>query len=389
MHARLHAWLWCDDRRRAGGFTLPELVIVIAVVGVLLAAIYLVFHSGREAGRQISDSHDAEVAARLAVEELETYLKHAGYTGVAPAGEWHPLRSAGRDRIVFVANLENPGSFGPEDTLTVEWDSGGRLVVSNASGETLYQGGACTEVSLSYLDGTGTELSGGELSTQEGLDRVRQIAYRVSTGDGGFVMPGLSTPRNLAFAGESPDFMASFLPERFSGGNDISFFEETWESPGYYSFYDTIEAEPGWVPIIIEDFETAASWTNNWVLYSSETNGRIRRYADAGAHGGSYDLAMDASPAGLVNLNGAIWRVDLTGYDEFTDSLRLHWFWMENNDEADSEDGVFFPDFLGGSETLINSEDFSGFRFDLRSDWEYWNTTYGNVRVLDNAWSQP
>ena len=389
----MHFGWWSERRRRrgSGGFTLAELVIVIAVTGVLLAAIYLIFQSGRETGTQISDRHEAGVSARLAVEELEAYLSHAGYTGVAPAGSWHPLRLAGRDRMVFVANLEDPGSFGPEDTLTLERDGQDRLVVMNAAGETVFSGSVPATIEFSYLDGSGVALSDAELADQAGLDRVRQISYSVSTGAGrDFTMSNVSVPRNLAFSGESPEFLESFLPAHLDGGgNDIMFFEETWETAGYYSFYDSIEAIPGWVPIITEDFETSASWINNWILYSSASNGRIRRLNDSGAHGGFYDMALDASPPGLVNLNGAIWRVDLSGYDEYTDSLRLHWFWMEYNDEADSEDGVYFPDYLGGSETLISSEDFTGYGNGLRFPWEYWNTAYGQVRVLDNAWSQP
>ncbi|MCI0546651.1 MAG: prepilin-type N-terminal cleavage/methylation domain-containing protein [Candidatus Rokubacteria bacterium] len=66
-------------RRTAAGFTLVELLVSMALAGLLLAATFTVLHAGLDAYRQGADRLDAQQAARVALERIATELREAGY----------------------------------------------------------------------------------------------------------------------------------------------------------------------------------------------------------------------------------------------------------------------------------------------------------------------
>lgn len=185
----------------SGGSTLVELAIVVAILGVVLAAVFLLFSGLDRAAGSAAGSSGSVTAARLAAGEIEGILQTVGYTRVAPRGEWHPVVEASADRFVFVCNAGDPASFGPEDTLSIECLPGGGFLISDRTGDSR-TGGAGALLELSYLDGTGTPIPDAELQTQTGRDLVRAVSYTVSSAAGDtFSLSGSCRPPNLVFSG--------------------------------------------------------------------------------------------------------------------------------------------------------------------------------------------
>ncbi len=373
------------SRRRTSGYTLVEMAIVVAVLGVVLTAVYLFFFTQEDTARSLADVNRSALDGRMALDEVEGFLRNAGLVTADPGGEWHPVIEAGPSSVTFVSDVETPGMLGPEDTLTLTRDEEGMLEVTDASGDMVYDGSIPGSMTLSYYDGEGEELDGELLATTAGRDRIRRITVTFDTS--GDRAPGSRTfsPPNLAYAGgrlqREGAGGAPLSPGRLGSRNE-HFLDEDFETwPPVLAWEDSIESELGWVPIRTEDFETYSSWLNNWVFYS-EDNGRIRRSSTISAHSGTYSMVMDAYPGGVNSLNAAIWSTDLSEYDEYSDQLRLS-YWWKGYDEAHSQDGVFYPDYTTGSVVMIDSEDFTGFDLDRRGDWTYWNTTYGNIEVVD------
>ena len=373
---------------RNKGYTLVELTIVTVVLGIVLAAVYLFFLSNSGTVESAASENISATGNRLTVDAIETHLGNAGCVGEASPSQWHPVIEAGEDRLTFVENTDRPETLGPEDTLTISADPQGIVTVADASGNVLGRGAEPSNISFTYTDSRGEELDRESLSTAAGRDRIRTISYTVGVaGDQGAVLSRTVSPQNLGIPvyERTPDFTSTERPA--GGGTDyVSFFYENWESGGAFNTEDYIEADWVWHPFIEEDFESAASWQNNWTKYSSEPAGRVLR-SSSYPYDGSYSLLMDRSPYGTYNQNAAIWTIDLSEYDEYADEVRLHFFMREFSDEDDG-DGVFFPDFLGGVNNELISEDFSGYTDGPKDNWEYWSDTYGNI-VVDDLWSYP
>lgn len=70
--------------RDARGFTLVELVVVLAVLGILVAALSTVFVSGSQAEADLNARFQAQQSARLALDELRRDV-HCGTTA-SPSG---------------------------------------------------------------------------------------------------------------------------------------------------------------------------------------------------------------------------------------------------------------------------------------------------------------
>jgi len=365
------------------GYTLAELAIVVGVLGVVLAAVYLFFFTHGDAARLSGEQNRTALEYRVAMDEVEGFIRNAGLHDPGTPGEWHPVLAASADGMTYIADIARPGSLGPEDTLTLARDEEQRLLVTDAMGETVYQGSVAADIDLAYLDGQGEKLSAEELITQAGRDRIREISFNVNSGEAVDGSSRSVTPPNLAYSGTTGPAAG---PTGLLGGptdNENFFLEDFEVYPPVFIWEDSIEAELAWVPVITEDFETSASWISNW-MFLSTNYGRIQRNNTIVPHGGSYTMRMDASVSGVYSHNAGIWRRDLSAYDENVDQLRLH-FWWKGYDEAQPQDGVFFPEYTAESTTLIDSEDFTGFRFDARGDWTYWNTAYGNI-IVSSLW---
>ena len=364
------------------GYSLAEMAIVVAILGVVLAAVYLFFFQHSDAARDIAQSNRTMIDSRMAMDEVEGFLRNAGLVSASPESDWHPVQMAAKESITYIANIEEPQLMGPEDTLTLSRDDQNRLVVTDANGDMVYQGSISADMTLSYLDGNGELLEPEVLLSQAGRDRIRQIGALINASEGGSTSTSRTfSPPNLAFSGGTFRFDDETASR--GGTDDENFLYEDFEtSSPVFAWEDSIELGVGWVPVWTEDFESSSSWFNNWIFYS-EDNGRIQRNGSIVPHGGTYSMRMDASPTSIYSLNAGIWKTDLSSFDENTDELRLH-FWWKGYDEAQPQDGVFFPEYTAESITMLDSEDFSGFRFDARGDWTYWNSAYGNIVVTED-----
>jgi len=369
------------SRRR--GFTLTELMIVLAVLGIVLAAVYVFFLSGKEAAKRTREENTAQIELRRVADRIEQHLGNAGCTDVAPpGGAWHPVVEAGADRMTFVANLGDREVFEPTDTISIFTPEGGGVRIADASGRVLLRSEDVNGLDITYSDDRGEPIGVAELDTRAGRDRVRSVDIVIGASDGAAEPVSITmTPPNLRLSGMSQAEIVRAMnldgPSR-----TVDFFNEDWETYSNFHAQDYIEADTIWEPILEEDFETAASWNDNWSSFTSGANGRVRRSSDY-SYLGSYSLLLDCFPSGSYSHNAGIWTVDLSDYDESTDNLRLHYFTREFSDEAHWEDGVFFPDIVGGYENLIAGEDFSGFRAGPKDGWEYWTDSYGNILVTD------
>lgn len=181
-----------------GGFTLVELVIVIAVMGVLLAAVLLLFETAGRSADRVSESATSILDARAAADALERSLLTAGYRTDPSAPESHPVTAANENGIVFTGRSR----AGAGCTFEVRSRQDGGFVISEQGGE-VYTSPESLGVRFSYFDGNGGPLTPEDLATQAGCDMIRRIDFSISAPRAG-VEPLISsgcTPPNLQFPG--------------------------------------------------------------------------------------------------------------------------------------------------------------------------------------------
>ncbi len=360
---------------RVRGFTLVEIMMVVVLIGVIAAAAFLLLRTGTGAADHVADRSVEGTAAMLASSEIEALLTNAAYPGELFRLD-EPVSRMEEGSFSFVSNTINPGEFGPEDIVTIE-NRNGSIVAFDGNDASLMPPLPGAEISFVYTDGTGNETTDPEL--------LRTVSWRM-TMESGTVYSGSSTPYNLAAAGDPAmlrELLASYDEGLGSRFEHVIFLED-FETPTPFAFADTMEAGDMWVPIITEYFEDPITWNNNWELYIEDDGyGRIRRWTDSEAYEGQSCLALDCYRSGNSS-QMAIWSVDLSGYNEYSDDLRLHFFWKEFSDALNYEDGVFLPVWVPDSQVEVINEDFSGFRDGyMPRDWTYWTNEYGRVQVLN------
>ena len=93
--------------RLAHGFSLPELLVSLAVLGFLLAGIFGLLHGGIGAYSLGAARVEGQQAARVALERMVKELREAGYdpTGAGIA----PIVTAAPDRVTFQRDLNKNG----------------------------------------------------------------------------------------------------------------------------------------------------------------------------------------------------------------------------------------------------------------------------------------
>jgi len=184
---------------RRQGFTLVELVVVIAVLVVLLGALYAVYLNGREAARRAADAGRASAEAGLAAERISAALGRAGYAASRPGAGRHPFACAGPSQVSFLDDTEEPGHSGPEDRISISSPPGGGITVEDAAGTVLFEAPASTSISFEYLDDSGRALDGAVLADEAGRDRIRTIRYSITAeaGEASFSLEGSVSPPNL------------------------------------------------------------------------------------------------------------------------------------------------------------------------------------------------
>jgi type II secretory pathway pseudopilin PulG len=183
---------------RSGAFTLVELVVVIGIVGLVLAAVLLLFEASSRSARKVMERETAESDAERAAAEMETLISSAGLTTVAVYGEWHPILLALPDHLSFVSNAEHPDILGSEDTITIECTEEG-ISARDGSGEVIFQSSPSVGTSFAYIDGSGCAIDPVDLDSPSGRDRIRRIEWTVDAAyrDGTVRLSRSCSPPNL------------------------------------------------------------------------------------------------------------------------------------------------------------------------------------------------
>ena len=356
--------------KRVRGFTLVEVMMVVVLIGIIAGAAFVFLRGGIRAADTASRSALESTGARLTLSGIESLMENAGYPGDLFRLE-NPVLEAGEETFTFSSNVENPAEFGPEDQITLT-SADGWITAVDGNGDQLmasFEGA----ISFSYTDGAGAP------TTDPG--QVRSVFYTIESQNGA-VYNGSTTPFNLQLAGLSPvEYRDLYMESDGHPGKWIDYiFEEDFEVKPAYVYEDYMEGGYVWEPILGEDFESAASWANNWVTWLSDAGyGRIERVNNASlSYEGSNSIVLDCWRSGQSTQLG-VWNVDLDDYSD-TD-LRLRFYWREGSDELEYEDGVFLPVFTAGDTTVVDEEDFSGFRAGDSRDWTYWTNDYGRIEV--------
>ncbi len=357
--------------RTTKGFTLVEIVMAVVLIGVIFAAAFVFLRGGSQAADAATEHSQEGSIANLAASGIESLLENAAYPGDLFRIE-DPVREADPQRFTFVSNVRDPGTGGLEDVITIA-NSQGSITVTDGNGDDLVLPVRDAEITFSYTDAFG--------ETAVDLSSVRTIYFTITMASG-MEYNGYSTPYNLELAGLSLSDYKDIYEE--SGGllgrwTEYKFEEDFENHPGFV-FEDDMEGGFVWEPVIQEDFESIASWTNNWETWLSDPGyGRVQRLNDASiAYEASNCLVTDCWKSG-VSTNMAIWTVDISDYTD-TD-LRLRFNWREANDGLDYEDGVFLPIFSAGDTIEIDIEGFSGFSNRDNKDWTYWTNALGRIVV--------
>lgn len=358
--------------RTVKGYTLVEIMMVVVLIGVIAAAAFVFLKGGTNAAESVTGRSVESTNARMAASEIEALLANAAYPGEL-FRIVDPVQDISRGSITFVSNTQDPNEFGPEDVITIE-NREGDVVAFNGNDERLMTPVSGAEISFTYTDGMGFEVDDPAL--------IRTVSFQISMGSG-MVYSGSSSPYNLELSGLSErDYRDVWVASGGELGRWVDYkFEEDFETHPGYVFEDDMEGGYIWEPIIWEDFESAASWANNWQTWINDPGyGRIQRLNDPVlAYEANNCLALDCWKSGVSTEMG-IWSVDIADYAD-TD-LRLRFHWRESYDELDYEDGVFLPVFTAGDTTVIDLEDFSGFNsLSGNRDWTYWTNDYGQIVI--------
>jgi len=184
--------------RAAGGFTLVELIVVTAVMGIVLAGILLLFESGSGSARRMMGRRAAEEDATQASARLQSFVSTAGLWPARRTSAWHPVVSAEPSMLSFVSHPEGSGPLQAGDTLTIESSDEG-IVARDGTGSVLYRSPPGVHALFSYMDCNEVEIPADDLALASGRDRVRLVRWRITSdsSEGLFELEGCCSPPNL------------------------------------------------------------------------------------------------------------------------------------------------------------------------------------------------
>jgi|GEM_PF-1478380 len=355
---------------RVRGFTLVEIMMVVVLIGVIAAAAFVFLRGGTSAAESVTSCSVEASAVRMAASRMESILSNAGYMGEVFPGAWEPVIAAEVNRFTFIANLTDPQSFGPEDTLTILSENG-TITIADASGDQ-FMAPIPGEAAFQYFDAAGTEVTEPVM--------VRRIEYTFISEQGTEFTSSVS-PRNLAAAHDSEMLLALFeaYKEEDQRAIETVFYDSFEFIPGY-AFYDEMEASNMWVPFIVEDFEDYVQFNDNWIRMADY--GYSGRGTGGAAYEGDYFLYLANYAGNPTGTQTAIWEVDLSEYD-YSTPLNLNFWWARGSNVPYPDDtGLFLPVWVEDEVVVILDEDFSEFRGDgFPRGWTYWTNDYGRVEV--------
>lgn len=152
------------------GFTLVELLIVVALTGIITAAVYQTFYAGQRSHEVQKNLVEMQQNARVAISVLSTDFRQVSY-GKDPTQP--SIQFAGPDSIVFAADMDpdtpgaeeisyflspdgDPDTENPDDTILMKQvcDSGGVVIYEEPQSYGITADG----LTFRYFNGQGTEL---------------------------------------------------------------------------------------------------------------------------------------------------------------------------------------------------------------------------------------
>jgi type II secretory pathway component PulJ len=133
--------------------TLTDLLVSIAVLGLVLSASFVALDQGQRTYRHGVARVDAQQAARIAIERMAREIRQAG-TGLAPAA----LSVAERTRVVLHFDLDGDGvATGRREIVT--WRLAGRVLRRDAGGGAQPIAERVRDLELAYFDVAGRSTS--------------------------------------------------------------------------------------------------------------------------------------------------------------------------------------------------------------------------------------
>jgi hypothetical protein len=132
--------------------TLAELLVSLAVLGLLLGATLVLGDSGQRLYADGAARVEAQQAARIALERMAREIRQAGYGAATPSA----IAVAERSRIVLLLDRDGNGAIaGNGETIT--WRLAGRILRRDAGGGAQPVVNGVRDLELRYYDGEGRE----------------------------------------------------------------------------------------------------------------------------------------------------------------------------------------------------------------------------------------
>jgi type IV pilus assembly protein PilW len=178
-----------QERRRQAGFSLIELLVATAIMGLLMAATLSLLQSGLAAWGWGAGRVEAQQATRAALERMARELREAGYDPTGAGIE--AVLVAEPARVVFQRDLNGNGLIDPtHERVTYLLRPGETTLRRDAGGGAQPLADNVRRLSLFYLD------RHGEPTTD--LGRIVSVRIEIESGRAGpeATMATLATLRN-------------------------------------------------------------------------------------------------------------------------------------------------------------------------------------------------
>ena len=130
--------------------TLTELLVSLAIAGLLFAAVFGILEEGQRAWRVAAARAETQQAARAALTRLVGDLRAAGFGGAG----FEAVAVAEAQRIVLQQDLDGDGAIAATGER-VTWRLGGGVLRRDAGGGAQPIVNGVRAIQLSYFDGSG------------------------------------------------------------------------------------------------------------------------------------------------------------------------------------------------------------------------------------------